>query len=47
MGDCVKGCKEVQEYQNTDVARIGSDKEVIGDLDEGSFWAMVCLETTL
>ena len=47
MGDCVKGCREVQEDQNTDVARICSDEEVVGDLDEGSFHAMACPEARL
>ena len=47
MGDCVKGCREVQEDQNTDVARICSDEEVVGDLDEGSFCAMACPEARL
>ena len=47
MGDCVEGCREVQEDQNTDVARICSDEEVVGDLDEGSFCAMACPETRL
>ena len=39
MGDCVEGCREVQEDQNTDVARICSNEEVIGDLDEGVYRA--------
>ena len=47
MGDCVEGCREVQEDQNTDVARICSDEEVIGDLDEGCFCAMACPEARL
>ena len=34
MGDFVKGCREVQEDQNTDVARICRDEEVVCDLDE-------------
>ena len=38
------GCREVQEDQNTDVARICSYEEVIGELDEGSFCAMACPE---
>ena len=47
MGHCVKGCREVQQDQNTDVARIGGKEEVAGDLDEGSFCAMLCPETRL
>ena len=47
MGDCVKGCREVQEDQNTDVARICSDEEVVSDLDEGSFCAIACPEARL
>ena len=45
--DYVKGCREVREDQNTDVARIGSDEEVVCELDEGSFCAMACPETRL
>ena len=44
MGDCGKGYREVQEDQNTDVARIGSEEVVVGDRDEGSFCAMACPE---
>ena len=44
---CVKSCREVQEDQNTDVARIHSDEEIVGDLDESSFCAMACPETRL
>ena len=47
VGDCVEGCREVQEDQNTDVARICSNEEVVGDLDEGRFCAMACPETRL
>ena len=47
MGYCVKGCREVQEYQNTDVAKICRDEEVVGDLHEGSFCAMACPEARL
>ena len=47
MGDCVTDCREVQENQNTDVARICSDEEVVDDLDEGSFCAVVCPEARL
>ena len=47
MGYCVQGCREVQEDQNTDVARIYSDEEVVGDPDEGSFCALACREARL
>ena len=32
MGHCAEGCRDVQEDQNTVVARIGSDEESIGIL---------------
>lgn len=32
MGDCVEGCREVQENEDADVTGINSDEEVIGDL---------------
>ena len=47
VGDCVKGCREVQEDQNLDVARIGSDEDLVGDLNEGNLCAMACPETRL
>ena len=47
MRNCIKGCREVQEDDNTDVAGISSDEEVIGDFDEGSLCAVVCSEARL
>ena len=47
MGDCVKGCREVQKDQNTDVARICSNEEVVGGLNESSYCAMVYPEARL
>lgn len=38
---------EVQEKEDTDVARVSSNEEVIGDFDEGSLSAVVCSETRL
>ena len=47
MGDSVEGSREVQEDRNTNVVRIGSDEEVVGDLDEAFLCYVTCPETRL
>lgn len=47
MGDCVEGCREVQQDETIDVTRNSSDEEVNSDIDERGLHAMVCSEARL
>ncbi len=35
VGDYGKGCRDVQENEDTDVAGVSSNEEIIGDFDKG------------
>ena len=41
VGNGVKGCREVQQDQDTDAAYISSHEEIVGDLDKCSLSAVV------
>ena len=40
--DCVEGCREVQQDEDADLARISCHKEVVGNFDQGGLSAVVC-----
>ena len=41
MGDGVKRCREVQEDEDAEAARVSSNEEIVDDLDEGGLCAMM------
>lgn len=47
MQDCVKGCREVQDYENADVVGVSSNEEVIGNVDKSGLHAVVRSEARL
>ena len=47
MGDGVKRCREVQEDEDAEAARVSSNEEIVDDLDEGGLRAVMKSEAGL
>ena len=47
MRDGVKRCREVQEDEDAEAAKVSSNEEIVGDLDEGSLRAVLLSEAGL
>ena len=41
MIDSVKGCSEIEENEDTEVARVRGEEVVVGDFEEGCFGAVM------
>lgn len=47
VGDCIKGCTEIEQEEGGEGARVIREEEIIGDFDEGSFGSMEGTEARL